>query len=110
MEPHDRGYATSQEPLAAVALRLTLLAVTGYLLGSLAVAVADLAARHAPGPVGMLLAATPWPYLRHKWRSGSKGGDRLGRHSQRAAGCRELPRARARRGHQCSSQASDVPA
>jgi hypothetical protein len=44
------GLGTSQERLAVVALRPAHLVVTGHLLGSRSLAVADLAARYAPGP------------------------------------------------------------
>jgi membrane protein DedA with SNARE-associated domain len=62
----------------------TLLAVSGYLLGSRGVEVAELVARYALGSVSVLVAAAAGPYLWQKWRSGRKGRRSLGRHRRAA--------------------------
>ena len=60
------------------AARATLLATSGYLLGSRGVAVADLAARYAIASIGVLAVAALGPYLWHTWRGRRKGRQSLG--------------------------------
>jgi membrane protein DedA with SNARE-associated domain len=55
------------------ATRASLLATSGYLLGSRGVAVANLVARYALVSVGVLAAATLGPYLWHTWQGRRKG-------------------------------------
>jgi membrane protein DedA with SNARE-associated domain len=67
------------------AMRATLLATSGYLLGSRGVAVADLAARYAIASVGVLAVAALTPYLWHTWQGRRKGRQSLGT-EQKAGG------------------------
>jgi membrane-associated protein len=55
------------------ATRASLLATSGYLLGSRGVAVANLVARYALVSVGVLAAATLGPYVWHTWQRRRKG-------------------------------------
>jgi membrane protein DedA with SNARE-associated domain len=55
------------------ATRASLLATSGYLLGSRGVAVANLVARYALVSVGVLAAATLGPYMWHTWQGRRKG-------------------------------------
>jgi membrane protein DedA with SNARE-associated domain len=60
------------------AMRATLLATSGYLLGSRGVVVADLVARYALVSVSVLAAAALGPYLWHTWQGRRKGRRSMG--------------------------------